>query len=445
MDPPTTESERGLPLGWVSVRVDQAGEVRLGRQRSPDQNSGAHMTKYVRAANITTAGMNLTDLLEMNFTPAEREVFGLQVGDVLLTEASGSASQVGRAAIWLGEVEPCCFQNTVIRFRPHLTKSEYALIVFRHYATAGVFADVARGIGIQHLGGSRFAALPYPLPPLAEQRRIAEIADIRLAELRETEARLRSALRHLNEQIREILAAAVGGELVPRSSKPSESGAAPAPLSSSQISLFEEELAPNLDVPGLSATVPEGWRRRRVDQVGEVTLGRQRAPKHERGRNLRPYLRVANVYEGRIDTSDVLRMNFEPAEVAIYELRHGDVLLNEGQSPELVGRPAIYRGEIPGACFQNTLIRFRSGGEVDPGIRAPRFSPLHAFWGVSRDCALVDEHSSSGAGAISSAPVSSSAPRRCATSLLISMRVRHTQCLSVKTVPESRISLKRWR
>jgi hypothetical protein len=103
------------PPGWAMVRVDQAGEVRLGRQRSPEQDAGAHMTPYVRAANITPGGMNLSDLLEMNFTPAEREVFGLKAGDVLLTEASGSASQVGRAAIWHGEVEPCCFQNTVRR------------------------------------------------------------------------------------------------------------------------------------------------------------------------------------------------------------------------------------------------------------------------------------------------------------------------------------------
>src|SRR5712671_4271037 len=200
MDQPSTDSERALPLGWALVRVDQAGEVRLGRQRSPEQDSGAHMTKYVRAANITPAGMNLSDLLEMNFTPAEREVFGLKAGDVLLTEASGSASQVGRSAIWRGEVELCCFQNTVIRFRPHLTTSEYALVAFRHYAAAGVFAGVARGVGIQHLGGSRFAELPYPLPPLAEQKRITVIADKRLAEIREAEARLKSALDHLDEQ-----------------------------------------------------------------------------------------------------------------------------------------------------------------------------------------------------------------------------------------------------
>ncbi|NTH43965.1 hypothetical protein G6K98_02400 [Agrobacterium rhizogenes] len=365
MDQPPTNSERALPPGWAWVRVDQAGEVRLGRQRSPEQDSGTHMTQYVRAANITPGGMNLSDLLEMNFTPAEREVFGLKAGDVLLTEASGSASQVGRAAMWGGEIEPCCFQNTVIRFRPHLTTSEYALVVFRHYAAAGIFAEVARGVGIQHLGGSRFAEILYPLPPLAEQRRITEIADIRLAEIREAEGRLRSALDHLKEQTREILAAAVAGELAQRSPTPQLDRARGSPLSG-QISLFDEDPAPNLDVPGLSATVPEGWLRRRVDQAGEVTLGRQRAPKHERGRNMRPYLRVANVYEGRIDTSDILRMNFEPEEVAIYELQDGDVLLNEGQSPELVGRPAIYRGEVPGACFQNTLIRFRAGDDIEP-------------------------------------------------------------------------------
>jgi type I restriction enzyme S subunit len=79
---------------------------------------------------------------------------------------------------------------------------------------------------------------------------------------------------------------------------------------------------------------------------------------------MRPYLRVANVHEARIDTSHVLEMNFGPEEVERFELHAGDVLLNEGQSYELVGRPAIYRGEVPGACFQNTLIRFRPSNTV---------------------------------------------------------------------------------
>jgi type I restriction enzyme S subunit len=109
---------------------------------------------------------------------------------------------------------------------------------------------------------------------------------------------------------------------------------------------------------------PEEIQLRPVASVGQVTLGRQRAPKHHNGPNMRPYLRVANVFEDRIDTRDVKEMNFTDAEFQRYQLEDGDVLLNEGQSLELVGRPAIYRSEVEGCCFQNTLVRFKASPDV---------------------------------------------------------------------------------
>jgi len=81
---------------------------------------------------------------------------------------------------------------------------------------------------------------------------------------------------------------------------------------------------------------------------------------------MRPYLRVANVFEDRIDISDMMEMNFTPNEYETFRLSHGDILLNEGQSMELVGRPAMYRNEVPGACFTNTLVRFRAEEGLDP-------------------------------------------------------------------------------
>jgi Type I restriction modification DNA specificity domain len=167
------------------IRVDQAGTVRVGRQRSPDKHTGRNATKYVRAANITSEGVDLTDLLEMDFTIAERARFALRVGDVLLTEASGSATQVGRAALWISEIKNCCYQNTVIRFRPHVALPEYAIVAFQHFSASGVFARVARGVGIQHLGAARLAEIAFPLPPLDEQRRIAEVTDRRRAQIPE--------------------------------------------------------------------------------------------------------------------------------------------------------------------------------------------------------------------------------------------------------------------
>jgi type I restriction enzyme S subunit len=96
-------------------------------------------------------------------------------------------------------------------------------------------------------------------------------------------------------------------------------------------------------------------------ESGAIQLGRQRAPKYQTGAFGKPYLRVANVFDGFIDYSDVLEMDFCPQDFHAYSLKVGDILLNEGQSRELVGRCAIYDGKLPECCFQNTLIRYRVG------------------------------------------------------------------------------------
>lgn len=107
----------------------------------------------------------------------------------------------------------------------------------------------------------------------------------------------------------------------------------------------------------------KGWPVVRADQAGRVQLGRQRAPKYQTGKFTRPYVRVANVFEDRIDVNDLLSMDFNKQDFAKYQLEYEDILLNEGQSTELVGRPAMWRNEVPDCCFQNTLVRFQADKE----------------------------------------------------------------------------------
>lgn len=361
-----------LPRGWVLTNIASVGEVRLGRQRSPDKHTGRYPCKYLRAANITPEGIRVDDVFEMDFTPAEREKFMLRAGDVVLTEASGSAAHVGRAAIWQGEIAECCYQNTVIRFRSRVAASEYALTVFRHYAMSGKFAEVAHGVGIQHLGATRLANLEFPLPPVAEQRRIAIEVDRRTGEIREARTALLTALDNIVEQNKQILATAIAGELVESEvslakseGRAFEDGwsllARVANDESDQLTMVE----PEAEISH-TGNLPLGWAQAQIGDVGEASLGKARGPQHQHGAHMRPYMRVANVYEDYIDTSSVFEMNFSPDEYDKYTLRHGDILLNDGQSPELVGRPAMYRDEVPGACFQNHLIRFRAGDALVP-------------------------------------------------------------------------------
>lgn len=115
--------------------------------------------------------------------------------------------------------------------------------------------------------------------------------------------------------------------------------------------------------PGYTRTeagiIPIDWKLWPVHHMGEVLTGKALAVNGP-GKQ-RPYLRTRNVFDGHIDIEDVLTMPMTDAQFEHFKLRSGDVLLNEGQSLELVGRCAIYRDEYPEACaIQNQLLRFRA-------------------------------------------------------------------------------------
>jgi hypothetical protein len=89
-----------------------------------------------------------------------------------------------------------------------------------------------------------------------------------------------------------------------------------------------------------------------LERVAEVTLGRQRAPQHVSGEHLLPYIRAANVKDGRLVLDDVLRMNFTPSEQAKYSLRPQDILVTEGcGSRDQIGASAKWAVELPRIVF----------------------------------------------------------------------------------------------
>jgi type I restriction enzyme, S subunit len=199
-----------------TVPLHRVAEVRLGRQRSPKNHVGPSMRPYLRAANVTWDGLKLDDVKEMNFTPAEAATYELKPGDVLLAEASGSASEVGKPVVWRGEILGCCFQNTLIRVRSESELPEYLRLVFLRSALLGQFAQAAPGVGIHHLGSSRLAAWSIPVVDSSEQAvlvsnvehafSLVDAAQTRLADVGARAASLRRA----------ILAQAFRGELVPQ-------------------------------------------------------------------------------------------------------------------------------------------------------------------------------------------------------------------------------------
>lgn len=113
------------------------------------------------------------------------------------------------------------------------------------------------------------------------------------------------------------------------------------------------------------------WITRPLRALANVTLGRQRSPQYANGPHMIPYLRAANVSDGRLNLDDIKEMNFTPDEQPVFSLKPGDVLVTEGSgSLGTVGASAVWHGEIPGTvCFQNTLFRLRPRSDAtDPGF-----------------------------------------------------------------------------
>lgn len=78
-----------------------------------------------------------------------------------------------------------------------------------------------------------------------------------------------------------------------------------------------------------------------------------------------PVLRMGNIQNGKIDWTD-LKYSSDNNEIKKYQLNKNDVLFNRTNSPEHVGKTAIYRGERA-AIFAGYLIRIHYiKGEVNP-------------------------------------------------------------------------------
>lgn len=217
-----------LPHNWRRTEIGDVARVQLGRQRSPQHHAGPQMRPYLRAANITWAGFSLDDVKQMNFDEEDFETYRLWPGDLLLNEASGSPNEVGKPAVWNGEVENCCFQNTLLRLQARDIDPGYLYWYCYMAASTGRFGEAGRGVNIRHLGKQGLARFPIPVAPRIEQERIVSRLQEQFLQSSDGEASIRQAFERTRALRRSILARAFDGKLVGQHAgdhiRPSRSG-----------------------------------------------------------------------------------------------------------------------------------------------------------------------------------------------------------------------------
>jgi type I restriction enzyme S subunit len=197
-----------------AVRAEHAFDFSTGVRRTPDRATGPYMTPYLRSANVGYGMLDLSDVLEMNYDPAERKKFGLQYGDVVVSEGSASANAVGMPAMWRDELPgPVCTQMTLLRLRAleGICIPEFVFHWCMWAYESKAFLDVAGGTNIKHISAKRAKGMAVRLPSLARQREMTveldattsalEAISAEAARLRKVRARLLSGLLDRTIQI----------------------------------------------------------------------------------------------------------------------------------------------------------------------------------------------------------------------------------------------------
>lgn len=216
--PPDTDGLPDLPEGWCWATVEQIGDVMGGLTKNTKRAVLPLQLPYLRVANVYADKLKLDDVQKIGVEEKELDRLLLKKGDLLVVEGNGSVDQIGRVAIWNGMIDPCVHQNHIIKIRLELTEiGRFALLWLLSLGGRDQIVRVASSTsGLYTLSISKVAALPIPLPPLAEQRRIVAEVERRFSVVQEVETVIETNLARAARLRQAILRDAFAGRLVAR-------------------------------------------------------------------------------------------------------------------------------------------------------------------------------------------------------------------------------------
>jgi type I restriction enzyme S subunit len=310
----------------------------------------------------------------------------LREGDLVVEISGGGAERaVGRTILIDGEAlrvagGPLLCSNFCRRLRLREgAHPPYVQLALQHvYALGGCDPFQTQTTNLRNLRFPAFlAGVRLRLPPLEEQKRIAHRLTSHLAAVERAGDRLASARQHLRRLRKTLLAAACSGRLTSELRRREGRGDArekPSPMPQPSWQKRPWKVPEALDVPPL----PPGWvlaslRDLLVRSQHGLSLRTERS---EKGGV--PVLRMGNLRDGDLDFTDLKVLHTPLETLAPFLLRPGDLLFNRTNSPELVGKAAVFEGGRL-AAFASYLIRL----QLDEAIADSRYLSawINSPWG----------------------------------------------------------------
>lgn len=202
-----------VPSHWSVCALGYRYEVALGKMLDEKRISGDYLGPYLRNTDVQWGKINVDDLPQMDFADSEIQRYSLVFGDLLVCEGG----DVGRAAIWKGDLARCFYQKALHRLRPYAPADDprFFYYVLEAAAALGIFTAEGGKATIAHLTAESFRRHRFPFPGSTEQRAIAAFLDRETAKIDALVEAQRRLIELLKEKRQAVISHAVTKGLDP--------------------------------------------------------------------------------------------------------------------------------------------------------------------------------------------------------------------------------------
>lgn len=387
MDQITTPRIGSLPSGWTwKTMADISDIVGGGTPKTNDPSNyeggripwitpadlSGYSSKYIShgARSITEKGLKDSSARMM------------PTGTILFS----SRAPVGYVAI---ASNPVCTNQG---FKSFVLKDHDVLPDYVYWWLKGnkeLAESMASGTTFLELSGAKAKNIPIPIAPLDQQKLIVAEIEKQFSRLDEAVAGLKRVKTNLKRYKAAVLKAAVEGKLtkewrkaypdvepasellkrilVERRNKWEEAELSKVKAKGNKPKhdlwkkKYEEPASPEV----INIDLPLTWTLATIEQLSDSVQYGSSAKTNESPNGI-PVLRMGNIVDGELVLDDLKYLPKNHDEFPTLLLRKDDLLFNRTNSPELVGKTAVYEGMPKPCSFASYLIRIQFNKSISP-------------------------------------------------------------------------------
>lgn len=325
-----------IPAHWKVIALKRllSEPLKYGATEAGDCNDPS-LPRYIRITDFNNNGRLRDDTFASLPEEVARDYYVTE-GDVLFARSGATA---GKTFLFQNHHGKACFAGYLIKASPAKNKlSSGFLYYFTKSPAYEAWKDfIFTQATIQNIGADKYAYLPVCLPPLPEQERIVAYLD-------ESCAAIDAAVTAKRHQVET--------------------------LDAMRDSLIESAVTRGMHAATTTREINEDWisevpahwdvcRIKRV--VSRIDYGISQSTE-QNGRY--PVLKMGHIQRGEINFHNLDFVNEVPEDLLI---ESGDLLYNRTNSPDQVGKAAIFRrGRTDEVTFASYLVRLRTNHLTDP-------------------------------------------------------------------------------